>query len=220
MAMQVPIEGIRELSQALRVLESNPYAFLIRGSAVDPEVLTKNEHVRRLKDNFRTSERGKSWALIDFDDIELPESFTVRMRPTLSVLALVGVASTAFAIAPALAADVGVSVSVGQPGFYGRIDIGNFPRPQVIYTHPVVIQPVAVMPQPIYLHVPPGHAKDWRKHCRKYSACNQPVYFVREDCTTTCTCRAIARTCERNPKPRAKAKARAKATELSLTWPY
>jgi len=90
-------------------------------------------------------------------------------------------ASTGFATAPALAADVGVSVSVGQPGFYGRIDIGNFPQPQVIYPQPVVIQSVVVMPQPIYLHVPPGHAKDWRKHCHKYSACNQPVYFVRED---------------------------------------
>lgn len=33
--------------------------------------------------------------------------------------------------------------------------------------------------QPVYLHVPPGHAKDWKKHCRKYDACSQPVYFVR-----------------------------------------
>lgn len=105
----------------------------------------------------------------------------MRMKPTPLVLAFVAAASTAFATAPALAADVGVSVSVGQPGFYGRIDIGNFPQPQMIYPQPVVIQPVAVMPQPIYLHVPPGHAKDWRKHCHKYSACNQPVYFVRED---------------------------------------
>jgi hypothetical protein len=28
---------------------------------------------------------------------------------------------------PALAADVGVSVSIGQPGFYGQINIGDFP---------------------------------------------------------------------------------------------
>ena len=41
---------------------------------------------------------------------------------------------------PALAADVGVSVSVGQPGFYGRIDIGNVPPPVLIYPQPVVIQ--------------------------------------------------------------------------------
>jgi hypothetical protein len=105
----------------------------------------------------------------------------MRIEPTALVLALVAAASAGFATAPALAADVGVSVSVGQPGFYGRIDIGNFPQPQVIYPQAVVIQSVAVMPQPIYLHVPPGHAKDWRKHCHKYSACNQPVYFVRED---------------------------------------
>ena len=35
--------------------------------------------------------------------------------------------------------------------------------------------------QPIYLHVPPGHAKNWRKHCHKYNACGQPVYFVVSD---------------------------------------
>ena len=105
----------------------------------------------------------------------------MRVKPTVLVLALVAAASTAFATAPALAADVGVSVSVGQPGFYGRIDIGTFPQPRVIYARPIVIQPVAVVPQPIYLHVPPGHAKNWRKHCHKYNACNQPAYFVREE---------------------------------------
>lgn len=83
---------------------------------------------------------------------------------------------------PALAADVGVSVSVGQPGFYGRIDIGNFPQPQVVYPQPVIIAPgpYAVVQQPIYLRVPPGHAKDWGKHCRRYNACGQPVYFVQD----------------------------------------
>ena len=80
------------------------------------------------------------------------------------------------------AADVGVSVSVGQPGFYGRIDIGNVPQPQVIYAHPVVIQPApaGVVYQPIYVHVPPGHEKHWSKHCSKYNACGRPVYFVRD----------------------------------------
>lgn len=86
------------------------------------------------------------------------------------------------ACAPTLAADVGVSVSIGQPGFYGRVDIGNFPRPQVVYAEPVIIQPtpIAVVRQPVYLHVPPGHAKDWGKHCGKYNACGQPVYFVQD----------------------------------------
>ena len=93
------------------------------------------------------------------------------------------VAALTAATTSALAADVGVSVQVGQPGFYGRIDIGNFPPPLLVYPEPVIIQPVpvGVVRQPIYLHVPPGHAKDWRKHCRKYNACGQPVYFVQED---------------------------------------
>ncbi len=84
--------------------------------------------------------------------------------------------------APAFAADVGVSVQVGEPGFYGRIDLGNFPQPQLVYPRPVVIQPVpvGVVLEPIYLHVPPGHAKNWRKHCHKYNACGQPVYFVQD----------------------------------------
>lgn len=88
----------------------------------------------------------------------------------------------AFAVS-AEAADVGVSVSIGQPGFYGHIDIGNFPKPQVIYPKPVVIVPAPVgvaPPPPVYIHVPPGHEKKWKKHCHKYNACNRPVYFVRD----------------------------------------
>ena len=89
----------------------------------------------------------------------------------------------ATAAAAVSAADVGVSISIGQPGFYGQIDIGNAPRPVLVYPQPVVIQPVRVAQpvQPIYLHVPPGHAKDWRKHCHKYGACARPVYFVKDD---------------------------------------
>ena len=95
---------------------------------------------------------------------------------------LIGVA-LATLVSPALAADVGVSVSLGQPGFYGRIDIGNVPQPQLIYATPVIIQtvPVGVVRQPVYLRVPPGHEKKWSKHCRKYNACGRPVYFVQQD---------------------------------------
>jgi hypothetical protein len=99
---------------------------------------------------------------------------------------LISLALTVMAMALAVsaeAADVGVSISVGQPGFYGQIDIGNFPRPQVIYPRPVVVSPVPVgvhIPPPLYLHVPPGHAKKWNKHCHKYNACGRPVYFVQD----------------------------------------
>jgi len=83
----------------------------------------------------------------------------------------------------AFAADVGVSVSVSQPGFYGRIDINQPPPPTaLIFPQPVIIQqpPVRVVQQPIYLRVPPGHAKNWGKHCGKYNACGTPVYFIQD----------------------------------------
>ncbi len=80
------------------------------------------------------------------------------------------------------AADVGVSVNIGQPGFYGQIDIGNqYPRPSLIYSQPVIIQQVQTVRQPLYLHVPPGHARNWRKHCAHYGACGTPVYFVQDN---------------------------------------
>jgi hypothetical protein len=77
---------------------------------------------------------------------------------------------------------VGVSIGIHQPGVYGRIDIGNYPQPVVINPQPVIIaQPAVVYPrQPIYLYVPPGHQKNWGKHCARYNACGQPVYFVQE----------------------------------------
>ncbi len=83
----------------------------------------------------------------------------------------------------AVAADVGVAVTVGEPGFYGRIVLGNMPPPRVIYPAPVIIQrtPVELVRRPIYLRVPPGHEKKWGKHCARYNACGQPVYFVQDD---------------------------------------
>jgi hypothetical protein len=92
-------------------------------------------------------------------------------------------AAALLAAGAANATDVGVSVEVSQPGVYGRIDIGRFPQPQVIVPQPVVIaRPVVVaQPQPVYMWVPPGHRKDWSKHCRHYNACGVPVYFVRHD---------------------------------------
>lgn len=111
-----------------------------------------------------------------------------------AALAGVSVASPALA-ADAAKADIGVSISVSQPGVYGRIDIGRFPQPTVVVQQPVIIaapppprtvvvqpQPVVVArPEPVYMWVPPGHRKNWKKHCRAYNACGVPVYFVRDD---------------------------------------
>ncbi|MEK9777014.1 MAG: hypothetical protein VW339_12865, partial [Quisquiliibacterium sp.] len=65
----------------------------------------------------------------------------------------------------AMAADIGVSVTIGQPGFYGHIEIGNYGTPKLIYRDPIIIQRPGrgVSPgRPVYLHVPPGHARNWR----------------------------------------------------------
>ncbi|UUX97501.1 hypothetical protein [Aquabacterium sp. J223] len=98
--------------------------------------------------------------------------------PAASLLALAGLVASG----PAAAQQVGVSVGVSQPGFYGQINIGNAPPPPValIYPQPVLIAQQPVVAAPMYLHVPPGHAKKWSKHCHKYNACARPVYFVQE----------------------------------------
>lgn len=82
------------------------------------------------------------------------------------------------------AANVGVSVEISQPGVHGRIDIGQFPRPEVISPQPVVIvaPPRQMIPQePVYMWVPPGHQRHWKRHCGRYNACGRVVYFVRDD---------------------------------------
>lgn len=86
--------------------------------------------------------------------------------------------------APAHAGDLNLSVILAgelQPGVYGRVELGNMPPPPLLYPQPVVIvhEYRRVPYEPVYLHVPPGHAKHWSKFCYRYNACNRPVYFVR-----------------------------------------
>ncbi len=97
--------------------------------------------------------------------------------------------TSALAGAAACAEAQNVSVNAvitGQvvPGVYGQVVIGNQPPPPVVYQQPMIVQPPPVVVgappvEPIYLHVPPGHARHWRKHCHEYHACDRPVYFVR-----------------------------------------
>ena len=65
------------------------------------------------------------------------------------------------------------------PGLYGQVNIGNETPPPVVYARPMLIETQAAPPAAIYLHVPPEHARNWRRHCAEYNACNRPVYFVR-----------------------------------------
>jgi hypothetical protein len=80
------------------------------------------------------------------------------------------------------AGDLGIHIILSgevAPGVYGQVQIGNDSPPPLVYVQPMLIVPLENPPPPVYLHVPPGHARNWRRHCREYNACNRPVYFVR-----------------------------------------
>lgn len=95
---------------------------------------------------------------------------------------LIAAASAAIALStPSFAGDIGVSVNIGQPGFYGQIDIGGYPPPVLIYSEPRRVQMVPRGRPPLYLHVPDGHSRNWRKHCHAYGACGEQVYFVQNN---------------------------------------
>lgn len=94
---------------------------------------------------------------------------------------LMAMAMTIAAVTLSTPASAQVSVSIGQPGFYGRLDIGGFPPPPLLFPEPRMIQRVPVGRPPLYLRVPPGHARDWRRHCHRYGACGERVYFVQDN---------------------------------------
>jgi hypothetical protein len=98
------------------------------------------------------------------------------MKKILAFALVAGIAGSALA-------QTSVSIGINQPGVYGRISIGDVPRPALYYPEPVIITPphVVVERRPIYLYVPPAHQQNWRRYCGQYSACGQPVYFVREE---------------------------------------
>jgi hypothetical protein len=94
---------------------------------------------------------------------------------------LIAAAVAAFTITPAVAGNAGVPVNIGQPDFYGRIDIVDFPQPQVIFVQPMIITRGPIKRPPIYMHVPPTHARHWSKHCSQYAACGESVFFVQDN---------------------------------------
>ena len=100
------------------------------------------------------------------------------MKKIIAIVLAVGAAGSAVA-----QTSVGVSIGINQPGVYGRINIGDVPPPALILPQPMIIAPprVAVQRAPVYLYVPPAHQQDWGRYCGRYSACGQPVYFVRDE---------------------------------------
>lgn len=102
----------------------------------------------------------------------------MRKLLTLSGIIALQLASTASA------GDLGINVLLSgevAPGVYGQVEIGNAPRPVLVYERPMIIavDQRYARAQPVYLHVPPGHAKHWSKHCQEYHACGRQVYFVK-----------------------------------------
>jgi hypothetical protein len=97
-------------------------------------------------------------------------------------------AALAILAAPAVAQDKSPhrNITAGgplRPGVYGRIEVRGQSAPPVVYTQAVVADTSKPRPQvdPVYLYVPPGQIRRWKQHCDKWSACSEPVMFVRMD---------------------------------------
>ncbi|MDE2419893.1 MAG: hypothetical protein KGO49_01780 [Gammaproteobacteria bacterium] len=99
----------------------------------------------------------------------------------IQFLATVGLLAVSIFVSAFVSAAVGVSINVGQPGFYGQINLGDAPPPQLIYAEPMWIDRGPVAIEPIYLRVRPEHARHWRRYCGFYQACGRPVYFVQDN---------------------------------------
>lgn len=101
------------------------------------------------------------------------------MKPSIGIATALLAATATLLALPARAANVTVNIYAGDPAYYGPLDVRDLPPPRLVYAEPVVIVPAPrAAPEPLYIRVPPGHAKHWDKHCRKYHACDRPVYFV------------------------------------------
>lgn len=109
----------------------------------------------------------------------------VRAR-SVRLLGAIAIACTALGAAAQADRDYR-NVTTGatlRPGVYGRIALrGNAPPPPVIYPQPVLANSSIdrVQREPVYLYVPPGQVRKWKQHCAKWSACDEPVLFVRVD---------------------------------------
>lgn len=80
-----------------------------------------------------------------------------------------------------LSAGAQVSISIGQPGFYGRVDLGSYAPAPLVYGPGVIASGGYYSGAPVYLRVPLNHRRNWRRYCRIYGACAQQVFFVRDD---------------------------------------
>jgi hypothetical protein len=92
---------------------------------------------------------------------------------------------SALLIASPLICNAGISVNLnlGDPGFYGPVDIVGAPPPQLVYSTPRIVVRGRRSYSPLYLRVPVIYIQDWPRYCHYYSnynACDRPVYFVQD----------------------------------------
>jgi hypothetical protein len=105
---------------------------------------------------------------------------TMNVFRKVAVATLVMVAGSQIAAADGIGTRAAASAPA-TPGVYGRLDVDSKQNPPLVFEHAMFIEApeTAGKVAPLYLHVPPEHAKNWKKHCAKYQACKQPVYFVK-----------------------------------------
>ncbi len=103
----------------------------------------------------------------------------------LSMLTMVTMVPMALLLAPTISSAQDAPMQappVGDPNYYGQVDMVDNAPPPVIYSTPVMVQPapIGVVYPPVYLRVPPVYYQNWPMYCGYYNACFYPVYFVQD----------------------------------------
>lgn len=70
---------------------------------------------------------------------------------------------------------------LGQPNYYGGLEMQGHTNPLLYNTRPILIQPsLSNNGQPVYLRVPSNQRQNWTRYCGQYNACNRQVNFVQD----------------------------------------
>ena len=118
-------------------------------------------------------------------DARAPSSQLAAALAVAAVCAVALGAALAAGAARAQASSEYLNLTAGaplRPGVYGRIAVpGAAAPPALIFAQPVIANRVLVPADvhPVYLYVPPGQVRQWKRSCAQWRACNEPVLFVR-----------------------------------------
>jgi hypothetical protein len=136
-----------------------------------------------------TEEDGAASAIIYMSSTKQSNALLAYPTYRRNIMKIFKATTFAALMLASLAAQAGqpiINLSVGgelAPGVYGEVQFGNAPPPPVVYAQPRIIvrQPREVELVPMYLAVPPRHARNWRRYCREYDACGRQVFFVKSE---------------------------------------